>query len=325
MKLPSSRSGWIEFGALTVAALAFSQMNILFFLFLVPLQILYHRRDMDSFLLSGGVVALGILVFALLRTRGVMSSELRRGLLVMELSLPVLLLGGMIWVNVGRARGFRGLYLLLMSTAGAALISIPVIMGLSGNMELTNLLTEQFEAVARGFQSGFTRQESFESSVLAGVLAPERMVEYTKMVFFKSYVFFYFILLTACRHIGELVRMRIAGNYRRVLDTFSLPDFFIWPLLAGWAGVLLDTWKSLGVFGYAFWNVGLVFLFLYGLQGIGVLRALFHRYRLPMFVRMFIGLVCIMLVARPGLNLIVFIGIPGLGVSELWVRYGRNQ
>lgn len=325
MNLPSSRSGWIEWIALTAAALAFSQMNVLFFLFLVPLQIVYHRRDLESFVMSGAAVALLVLVFGFVRTRGITSAELRRGLLVMELTLPFLLLAGLFWVNYSRQYGYRALYRVLSGTAGAAVLGIPIIIGLSRNLELTNLLNEQFEAVARGFQSGFTRQEGFESSVLAGVLAPERMVEYTKSVLFKSCVFFFFILLTACWYIGDLIRMRFAGDYRRRLDDFTMPDFFIWPLIVGWSGVLLDTWRNIGVFGYVFWNVGLILLFLYGLQGIGVLRALFNRYRIPVFMRMFIGLVCIMLAARPGLNLIVFIGIPGLGVSELWIRYRRNQ
>ncbi len=325
MELPSSRNAWIEWIALTVVALALSQMNVLFFLFLVPLQVIYHRRDLESCMLSGALVAVLILVLGFVRSRGIESADLRRGILVMELSLPVLLLLGLLWTDYSKVLGYRALYRLLTGTAGAALIGVLIILGLSRNQELVNLLREQFEAVAREFQSGFARQESFESSVLSGVLAPERMVEYTKTLFFKGYVFFYFLLLTGCWYLADLVRMRIRQEYRQRLDSFTLPDFFIWPLILAWAGVLLDTWKDAGVIGYIFWNVGLIFLFLYGLQGIGVLRALFNRYRVPVFIRMFIGLVCIILAARPGLNLIVFIGIPGLGVSELWILYRRNQ
>ena len=245
MKVPSSRRGWIEWISLTLLALAFSQMNILFFLFLVPLQVLYHRRDLEAFLVSGAFTAVLIFLFALFRTRGVDDTELRRGLLLMELSLPLLLLAGLAWIDYGKVFGYRVLYRILLGLGGAAVISVPVIIGLSKNAELMNLITEQFETVARSFQSGFARQDSFESSVLAGVLAPERMVEYTKTLFFKSYVFFYFLVLTACWYIGDAVRMRLERAYRRRLDTFRVPDVFIWPLIIGWAGVLLDTWKAL--------------------------------------------------------------------------------
>ncbi|MBN2050108.1 MAG: DUF2232 domain-containing protein [Spirochaetales bacterium] len=325
MEFPSSRKEWIEWIALTLAAVAFSQMNILFFFFLVPLQIVFHRRDFFSYGLSGAVVLLLIVLFSLLRVRMVESALLKQGLLLMELAFPFLLLAGGAWVNYSVHLGYRNLYRLLFAAAGAAVISVPAILVLTKNRELMNLLQEQFTAVAKVFLSNFQQADNFESSVLSGVLAPERMLEYTTKVFFKSYVFFYFFILAGCAQVSDLIMMRIRGVYYRRLDTFRVPDFFIWPLLVGWAGVLLDTWKGIGVAGYVFWNGALVFLFLYGLQGIGVLRALLHRYRVPMFVRLFIGLICVMILMRPGLNLIVFIGIPGLGVSELWIRYRRNQ
>ncbi|RKX77324.1 MAG: hypothetical protein DRP87_09545 [Spirochaetes bacterium] len=113
---------------------------------------------------------------------------------------------------------------------------------------------------------------------------------------------------------------------RRKVDrviNFFMPEKMIWPLLVSWAGIFIDRFLDLGLLGYAFWNVGSIFLVLYALQGIGILKYLFNRYNFSRLTRVFIGLALVIMLFWPGVNLLVIVGIPALGVSELWIKYRK--
>ncbi|MEW5816027.1 MAG: DUF2232 domain-containing protein, partial [Spirochaetota bacterium] len=124
--------------------------------------------------------------------------------------------------------------------------------------------------------------------------------------------------------LGTSIGRRLKGEQAFEITRFSLPDFFIWPLLVSWAGILLDLFKNIGILGYVFWNAGFISLFLFGLQGLGIIRFLFGKHKVARGLRLISGIVLAVFILWPGLNIIVMIGIPGLGVSELWIKYRKS-
>jgi hypothetical protein len=99
----------------------------------------------------------------------------------------------------------------------------------------------------------------------------------------------------------------------------------VWVLLVGAVGVFVDVAGGIGALRYVAWNAVLASLVLYGAQGIGIIRFLFDRYNVSQGARIGIGIALIVGLFVPALNLVVLLGIPGLGISELWVRYGRLE
>ena len=105
------------------------------------------------------------------------------------------------------------------------------------------------------------------------------------------------------------------------LASFRLESHYLWPFIASWAGIGLGLLVDLGVVSYVVWNVGLVMLFLYGLQGLAILRFLFEKRGLPRLLWLLLVVGLVVLAASPRAGIVVVFGIPLFGVSENWIRY----
>jgi hypothetical protein len=115
-----------------------------------------------------------------------------------------------------------------------------------------------------------------------------------------------------------------AGQWPRVLD-FRLPDTYIWPLIGSLAVVLIGLMTPLGVLDLVAWNLAAIVLFLYGVSGIGVLQFFLRKFRVPRGMRVLLAIMLGVLLLSPRANLAVIILVPGLGVSEIWLRYRTRE
>ena len=98
----------------------------------------------------------------------------------------------------------------------------------------------------------------------------------------------------------------------------------VWPLIAALSIVVLDYRVSTGFAGYLAWNILLIMAALYGARGLGILNGLMTAANLPRGLRMLIVFTLVLILMQPGLNYLVLIGVPGLGVSELWINFKRT-
>ena len=95
-------------------------------------------------------------------------------------------------------------------------------------------------------------------------------------------------------------------------------------------GYYLNTfWKQLfwGIYGFLWigilaWNVALLGTVLYGLQGVDILKFILRRMERFRSMVIFAIILCLFM---PGLNIIILIGVPLLGVSGLWIQYDRGE
>jgi hypothetical protein len=105
------------------------------------------------------------------------------------------------------------------------------------------------------------------------------------------------------------------------LSRFTLEAGWLWPLIGSGALVLADLFFGISAWAYAAWNIGLVMLFLFGLQGMAIVRFLFEKYRVPRLLWFLLVAGLVMLAASPGAGLFIVLLIPILGISENWIRY----
>ena len=107
-------------------------------------------------------------------------------------------------------------------------------------------------------------------------------------------------------------------QWRLGLADFVLRPIYVWILILSWALALIDTQFSLGILGIVSWNIALGTGALYGLQGLAILQSWFNGKQRPKSSP--IGLLLFLMLV-PGINGVVAIGLPLLGVSENWIRY----
>jgi hypothetical protein len=107
------------------------------------------------------------------------------------------------------------------------------------------------------------------------------------------------------------------------LTAIRLPEQLVWLLIAGWALVAVTEYAELQVLGVFAWNVAVAVLVLYGIQGVAIGLHLLSRLKNASGVWPLLVLALVLALFVRGIFLVIGIGVPALGVSELWVDYHR--
>ncbi len=323
MEISLQRRNLLIFAALTAASILIFQISVVFFLFAVPLFIIQQRYGVQYLFMAGFFVALVIVIQTVIRGSGIEGKSLRQFLIVAELAYPLAIIGGVLGISY--YYNIRTLYLLIAATAGFAILSIPVIYYYSGNDEIVALLKDQIIYVSDIFSKGAESSDSFESAVLLKELQPERIIESTSKLVFRNYLLAYFIMLTGSWYFADAFSRRIDKRPKFRLIGFFVPETLIWPLIVSLVGVLADVFIGIGWIGHLMWNSTFIMVFVYGLHGIGLIEYLLNRYKVSRSSRRFIAIISIAVILIPGINLVILIGVPVFGVSELWIRYREGE
>jgi len=325
MREENPRRVWTEVAGFTVLGIILYKVGVLFFLFLIPFQLLIGRRGFHYFLISCGIFLGVSFLFTLGNLRIIDVEGLSGIILLLELGIPLMFLLGLGIVNYPDLQFERKLYGLLVSAGIIGVISVPVILLVSRNEELIEFFRQQLGQVFRVFSMSGGEADSFETGIMENMLETDSLFLWLKEMILRNYLFIFFVILTANWWAGTTIIKRSMREKKFDIVGFRLPDQFIWPLLISWAVVLLDVFKGIGWPAYLFWNTGMIALFLFGLQGFGIVRHLLKKYALPRSLRTLLTFIVVILVFIPGANLVIFIGFPGLGVSELWIKYRKAQ
>jgi len=324
------------------------QTPIYFIFYLLPLQATLIRRGRQAFLVTA-VISLSLLLLF----RLYMASSLIQGmeemairtpenplfsgvgsvvtpLIAIELLTLAALVGGLIFVDFYREPGWRTIYRLLGATGGASAVGVVLVLILGGNSEFIASLERMFAEVMRYFRDMMAEVSEAQSAEPAPAVTP--MTRDLLMKGFWHYVlsgfmFGYFINLSITVYLGRLWEARTFGAGQRLprLKEFSIPEAFVWPLIACWAVVLLGRFQDLRGIEIVALNGGLILLFLYGLQGIGILRHLVDKHGLRRRFNMIAILVVILMLIFPPLAILLLVLVPGLGVSEIWIKFRQTR
>lgn len=331
MDIAGWRREWTEIALVSVVSILLYEMNMLI-LFLLPLQVLFVRRGAEELFYSGLFVITAVTVIGLLQLRQIEDAGLRRALMWLEFLLPLGFAGGLVGVNipwsleVGRySVGTRKLERLLTVTAAVGLASIPVLVWLSRSEELSAVLRTQVEMVRRYLEMTAGTGGEAVGPTAGSSTDTESLVAFIRGLLLRNYLFAYYLVVCASWWLGTNIGNRTRGASPRQLVDFRLPDWLAWPLIVSWAVVLLGIVTDTGALDFAAWNVGLVLLFTYAMQGIGILHALLERRGSGPGVKSLLGVALVVLLFWPGVNLIIIVGLPGLGVSEIWIKFRESR
>jgi len=337
----SAGGRFLEVFLFTLSSLVLYHIGIGVGVFLIPLQVVASRRGENTLLAACGLF---LLVFLALRFLPFLGGQPQPDVLtIVEILFVLSLLLGLVIVNLPLLAGQRTLFKLLGATAIAGLAAIPLAVWLAGNAQFQAAMGTAFSEVSRMLTSLFTGKETTADPALAAILSPGALMKMSSAYLSRSLLAFYFALLSFSWWAGQTSASRAAwaGRRRFHFAEFHLEGFWLWPLIASWALVLLDLFLHVQGFGrvasaaargitadsgspfwiYCAWNVGLVILILYGLQGLSILRFLFEKHGLPRLLWLILLVGLIALAASPKAGLLVIVALPAFGVSENWIRY----
>ena len=316
---------WIEIGVFAAVSLGLHLLAPGVFLFLIPLQVLAIRRGTSAFGYAVLLLALlaAVVELAMSGTRAELPAA-ESYLHNIQLFLSAVLLGGLWLVNESRVLPYRHLVRIIIVTGFAGLVAIPFVGGMISDPE--------FAPAMRAYVADqpLLRMSLNPSATLdappANTAAVEQFATMIGGILLRGVLFLYLVYLVTAWWLGSLWGARTIGMRSPIgrLIAFRLEPWCIWAILLSGAVVLGDALLGdIGLLSYVGWNVFSVFLFLFALQGIGVLQWLYRRYNVPGPMRVMIGVALVFMLFRPVLTFVPVFGLPLLGISETWVDFKR--
>jgi hypothetical protein len=300
-------------------------------LFLVPLQVISVRRGTAGLASAAGIA---VVVLTAIRLAGLLPAPLEEGALLTsgaEVAMFVLLAGGLAVANL-RLSGTRALVRLLAAAGCVCLAGAPLVAVLAASPAVISLVDGAFADTSRMLQSIFATGDSVAGTVLEALIVPDMLKAMIREYLLHSFVLAVFALLAFSWWAGSTAAARTpqpAAVPRWRFAAFRLESWWLWPLIASLALVAADllglgerapgSWASYA--SYAAWNAALVMLFLFGLQGLAILRFWLEKRRLARAVWPLVVALVLVALATPRLNAVAAVVLPLFGASENWVRY----
>jgi hypothetical protein len=314
-----ARNVWIEAAALSVLAAFLYQSAVLVFVFLVPLAVLGYRRGADWLGMAAivtGAIILATRITSLIR----LGVEWDLAILLMEMLPPVAFLGGLYLLETRLLVGVRRVYRLLQAVLITGAVSVPVILIVSRSSIAMEALRGQFELL----QSMLGPPDA-DPAELGSLSTVDGLMQAVLDLLLSTYLFAYTIVLAGSWYLGQLIGARTRGERPRRLRDYHLPEVFVWLLVGAAGAALLSLVGNLGVIEHLSWNALFIALFLYGGQGLGILWSLLDRWEVARGIRIGVGAALAVLLFLPGANLLVMLGLPGLGVAETWIHFRSGE
>jgi hypothetical protein len=323
------------------------QIPVYFVFYLVPLQIFLIRRGREAFIRS---IFISFVILILLRlymassfagnieemtiTRPEFSVLRDVGavvfpLIMIELVTLASLVGGLAMINLYQDRRWGTLYKLLFATAGATGVGVVMMLILSADSGFVANMEKLFAEIMETIRYFVSEMSGIQGSDTA--TDPLRGLDTALLMKgFWSYVigglaFGYFVNLSITWYVAKIWEARTYGREVVRLVNFYLPDNFVWPFIGSWSLVLLGRFVNLYGIEIVAWNAGLVFLFLFGLQGMGILRHFMRKYNLSRRLHLLIIMGMLIVIFLPPLTIALFVLVPGLGVSEVWIKHRMEK
>jgi hypothetical protein len=326
MMVSESRKVWIEIAAVAAVSFILYQMNM-FILFLIPVQMLALRRGSRGLIYGATLVIGATSILALTRLGRLEDASLRNLLVVLEIGIPVTLLGGIVLADIPWSRAkfaSRRIIRLAIVTIFVGVLSIPIWSLISRSDGLAEFFYGQIETMRVAF--GMTEVDDLSQMIAITELLsdPEWLAEFAVEVVLRSYLFSYFLLVASSMWIGDFAASKTLGVSHTRLTDFRLSPRSVWLFLGGWALVLADIVMGIGSLRYLAWNAASIMLLLYGIQGVGVLRHFLVSRGVSRGLRVALGVTLVITLIWPGVNLLVLVLVPGLGVSETWIHYRKS-
>jgi hypothetical protein len=229
-------------------------------------------------------------------------------IMLLDSLMPIGILAGLTVFNLARQYDW---WVRLVGATGVAVVgAIPSLRLLRRAVAGEGALAEQLQSML---------------SVLGVAENPDQWLLLVERVVFDSIGLGLLVAIAANWWIGRSFAWRgapPAGLCRQA----RVPEDIVWFVISGLAVVILAWLRDVSLWlEMAGWNVLLIASFLFAVQGIGILQHLVVRRGGSPTAERWVITGVLILMFLPGLNIVVSVGLPLFGMSELWIDYKRGE
>ena len=309
-RVMEERGRLIRDGAVAlVLSMVFYSLGVVSFLYVVPVMLfaLKGGRRKAELLLS--VVSFIVLALEVFHMRGADAGKERFAYLLISLYFPLSLsAAGIVWLET--EHDHRLLRRLVSALVPSIVFLFVITVFIYTDRALLDSLMGDYENALAQLMGDLLGQllPGLEMSVLA---------ELVLMTVLSMLVPFLLASICASCFIYCCGRHSRESEWEWSVMTFEYPPNVVWGLIVSWALVLLLHFVSVpAALIVAVMNLALSFCVLYGIEGFSVVMARLRRKNgkvrsMTVFTVLFIASI-----ALPGINLIIILGLPLLGVLE---------
>ena len=279
------------------------------FLFIFPLLLLskrYPKRTTDT-----ACVAVLVLVLArmLWLYRSSLSDDLTWAFIVVSLFVPVsLILGACIWVHRKRENVVLDL---LMTTIPSLVMFFAIEVWFVLAPSLANAVYASFESVYSDLVGELFSSLGVTFSTLFSLLSM-MVLSITVASVFLNLVLVLFFYEAGSHHFSE--------DFDNKVATFKVGENFIYCFLLLWVLMLLKAFIAFPVsLTLAINNLALLATVFYAMQGYAIIYFNLRKRGMRFRSTRFFGLVLIIMLLLPGVNILLTFILPLIGVIENWV------
>jgi hypothetical protein len=236
------------------------------------------------------------------------------------LYFTVMVLGGA-WFMAGG--GIRAAYRGIIAAAAGAAVFVLIGFVMRKEPGFAGILRSQAEKISAMYIEA-SGADAARRSALERLLTPEQILETVAVIVLNggALVSAFFMLF-----VNRQVAVVIARLFRRrrtagVLAAFHAPSGAIWALSVSLAAIPLSRIAGLRIPEILAWNVLAACAMLFLAQGAGIVLYALALRPLP---RLLCGVLVVVAVFSPGINMIVLGGLVLLGIAEIWLPLRRPR
>lgn len=315
MNKPSGGKGFYEVFFATAGSFLLSLFPVGDIVFTFPLLLLskrYPKKTTDT-----ACVAVMVLVIlrTLWQTREAAFEPLTWVFNLVTLFYPLsLILGAMVYVNAKRGMPIRSLILSTVP-AFAMFFVIGVIFLLRS--DLATGVYNAYEATVTGVLDEMFGSLGLDSSMLFALSTSVILSIAIAIVMTVNAVVFFLYEGATCRNSEDF-------NFK--ISRLVLPANFVYVFLGLWTLMLVKYFVDLPTFlALLINNATFSITALYAAVGFAIIYFNLRKRGSRMRVTRLFGLIVILLILLPGLNFVILIALPILGVLETWITLRKNE
>lgn len=328
--IPLGKKG-LKYLFLVFLALLLPQTAGLFLFFTVPLCLIYREWGLKGFLPAAVLSAAGAVIRALLDGRNFQGWMESQGpadpgaygiFLLMQMGLPLVVLGGVFLLLAGDLVKIPGVFRLLAALGIMGIYGAFLLPRFFENEIFAGRMREILVFMGQNFSGTGEIQGGMNDALMEGFFSDPRTFDIIKDTVLKTFLPVFELLILFLWRLAELIDARLRGaGPGLTLRNFRTPQALLWPVIFCWLLNLVDLIFPLGRLAWVFWNAGLALLVIYGIQGLGVAQSFLDRWKIRRGLQVLLLFVFLSLLARPVAGLVLMIAVPVLGISENWVKY----
>ena len=295
---------------------------------LIPAQIVYGRGGRRAGLLTCLASVLSAVVTQTIRLAA--AGALSFAGFAASFVPALVFFGALALVNAVFWSKFSATYRVLAVAAVCALASIPALASTWRDQAFIGEFESRLDEAITPLRAQLTSQAGdggYDASALIATFDSKSIAAMVMKVLSYSYTAILVLVLGGSVWFGN--RAAGPGSQGRevspALASYRAPYALLWAFLASWTAVLvLSILVEAPEFARAFaWNCALSSSLAYAAQGAGIAASLFIRWNVPRFMRFALVATAVIALATPTASIVVAVGLPLLGVTEVWIPY-RN-